>query len=153
MTDVKRVLIYRLASLGDTLIALPALHLIARAFPKSERRMPTNSRERQGSSYRLLGTTAVRCILLRLLRRRGWPFAARNKRQVWFPYGTQHRVLYHKTECWVRTRDVHCGEEALFDLDQGRRGARRGAGHSGDDQVVPSVTLSMECDDGRKEFF
>jgi ADP-heptose:LPS heptosyltransferase len=27
-------------------------------------------------------------------------FAARNKPRVWFPYGSQHRVLYHKTECW-----------------------------------------------------
>jgi heptosyltransferase-3 len=38
----KRVLIYRLGSLGDTLIALPALHLVARAFPTAERRMLTN---------------------------------------------------------------------------------------------------------------
>ncbi len=38
----KRVLIYRLGSLGDTLIALPALHLVARAFPEAERRMLTN---------------------------------------------------------------------------------------------------------------
>ena len=41
-TSTKRVLIYRLGSLGDTLIALPALHLVARAFPKAERRMLTN---------------------------------------------------------------------------------------------------------------
>ncbi len=40
--SIKRVLIYRLGSLGDTLIALPALHLIARAFPNAERRMLTN---------------------------------------------------------------------------------------------------------------
>jgi heptosyltransferase-3 len=39
---VKRVLIYRLGSLGDTLIALPALHMVARAFPAAERRMLTN---------------------------------------------------------------------------------------------------------------
>jgi heptosyltransferase III len=38
----KRVLIYRLGSLGDTLIALPALHLVARVFPDAERRMLTN---------------------------------------------------------------------------------------------------------------
>ena len=38
----RRVLIYRLGSLGDTLIALPALHLIARAFPGAERRMLTS---------------------------------------------------------------------------------------------------------------
>ena len=39
---VKRVLIYRLGSLGDTVVALPSLHLIARAFPTAERRMLTN---------------------------------------------------------------------------------------------------------------
>jgi ADP-heptose:LPS heptosyltransferase len=27
-------------------------------------------------------------------------FAARNKPRVWFPYGKQHRVLYHRTDCW-----------------------------------------------------
>lgn len=39
---VRRVLIYRLGSLGDTVVALPALHLVARAFPSAERRMLTN---------------------------------------------------------------------------------------------------------------
>ena len=38
----KRVLIYRLGSLGDTLVALPALHLTARAFPDADRRLLTN---------------------------------------------------------------------------------------------------------------
>ncbi len=38
----KRVLIYRLGSLGDTLVALPALHLVARAFPDADRRLLTN---------------------------------------------------------------------------------------------------------------
>ena len=38
----QRVLVYRLGSLGDTLIALPSLHLVARAFPTAERRMLTN---------------------------------------------------------------------------------------------------------------
>jgi ADP-heptose:LPS heptosyltransferase len=40
--DVKRVLIYRLGSLGDTVVALPCYHLIARAFPNAERRLLTN---------------------------------------------------------------------------------------------------------------
>ena len=40
--SVRRVLIYRLGSLGDTLIALPALHLVRRAFPHAERRLLTN---------------------------------------------------------------------------------------------------------------
>jgi heptosyltransferase-3 len=42
MGKANRVLIYRLGSLGDTLVALPALHLVARAFPEAERRLLTN---------------------------------------------------------------------------------------------------------------
>ena len=42
MGKVKRVLIYRLGSLGDTLVALPALHLVRRVFPEAERRLLTN---------------------------------------------------------------------------------------------------------------
>ncbi|MGA7884288.1 MAG: hypothetical protein WCA44_01005, partial [Acidobacteriaceae bacterium] len=40
--SVRRVLIYRLGSLGDTVVTLPALHVIERAFPQAERRMLTN---------------------------------------------------------------------------------------------------------------
>ena len=36
------MLVYRLGSLGDTVVALPALHLVERAFPNAERRMLTN---------------------------------------------------------------------------------------------------------------
>jgi hypothetical protein len=32
---IERVLIYRLGSLGDTIVALPALHVVERAFPQS----------------------------------------------------------------------------------------------------------------------
>ena len=42
MPAVRRVLVYRLGSLGDTLIALPSFHLIERAFPHAERRLLTN---------------------------------------------------------------------------------------------------------------
>ena len=42
MAPTKRVLIYRLGSLGDTVVALPAFHLVARAFPGAERRLLTN---------------------------------------------------------------------------------------------------------------
>ena len=41
-TETRRVLIYRLGSLGDMVVALPSLHLIARAFPRAERRLLTN---------------------------------------------------------------------------------------------------------------
>ena len=40
--SVERVLVYRLGSLGDTLIALPCLHLIERAYPNAKRRLLTN---------------------------------------------------------------------------------------------------------------
>jgi ADP-heptose:LPS heptosyltransferase len=42
LPQAQRVLVYRLGSLGDTLIALPSFHLIARAFPRAERRLLTN---------------------------------------------------------------------------------------------------------------
>jgi heptosyltransferase III len=41
-TAVRRVLIHRLGSLGDTVVALPCFHLIARTFPNAERRLLTN---------------------------------------------------------------------------------------------------------------
>lgn len=41
-TDAKRILIHRLGSLGDTIVALPCLHLIERSFPNAERRLLTN---------------------------------------------------------------------------------------------------------------
>lgn len=39
---MNRLLIYRMGSLGDTVVALPIFHLIARAFPDAERRVLTN---------------------------------------------------------------------------------------------------------------
>lgn len=39
---VRRVLIYRLGSLGDTVIALPSLRLVERAFPHARRLLLTN---------------------------------------------------------------------------------------------------------------
>lgn len=40
--STRRVLIYRLGSLGDIIVALPALKLVARAFPEAERWVLTN---------------------------------------------------------------------------------------------------------------
>jgi ADP-heptose:LPS heptosyltransferase len=39
---VRRVLIYRMGDLSDTVVALPSLRLITRAFPRAERRLLTN---------------------------------------------------------------------------------------------------------------
>jgi heptosyltransferase III len=41
-STVRKVLIYRLGSLGDTVVALPCFHLIARTFPNAERVLLTN---------------------------------------------------------------------------------------------------------------
>jgi len=41
-SPIRRVLIYRLGSLGDTVVALPCYHLLARLFPHAERRLLTN---------------------------------------------------------------------------------------------------------------
>jgi ADP-heptose:LPS heptosyltransferase len=40
--SVRKVLIYRLGSLGDTVVALPCFHLIERKYPNAERRLLTN---------------------------------------------------------------------------------------------------------------
>lgn len=42
VTGAKRILIYRLGSLGDTVIALPALHLVASKYHTAQRVMLTN---------------------------------------------------------------------------------------------------------------
>ena len=41
-SPIRKVLIYRLGSLGDTVVALPCYHLIASLFPDAERRLLTN---------------------------------------------------------------------------------------------------------------
>jgi len=41
-SSVRKVLIYRLGSLGDMVVALPCFHLIAQAFPEAERVLLTN---------------------------------------------------------------------------------------------------------------
>ena len=38
----QRIVVYRLGSLGDTVVALPCLHAVARAYPEAERIMLTN---------------------------------------------------------------------------------------------------------------
>jgi heptosyltransferase III len=59
--EVPKVLIYRLGSLGDTVVALPVLHLISRAFPNAERVMLTNLRpgNKQPAAQQVLGNSAL----------------------------------------------------------------------------------------------
>ncbi|MEY9985997.1 heptosyltransferase-3 [Bradyrhizobium yuanmingense] len=42
MTSRKKILVYRLGSLGDTIVALPCFHKIAEAFPDADRILLTN---------------------------------------------------------------------------------------------------------------
>lgn len=61
----ERLLIYRLGSIGDTMVALPALKLIARRFPDAERVLLTNEAPANGASMATLlaGSGLVdRCI-------------------------------------------------------------------------------------------
>jgi ADP-heptose:LPS heptosyltransferase len=59
--DIQRVLIFLLGSLGDTLVALPSLHLIARRFPSAQRRVLTDrgSHPKAASMDSLLGHTGL----------------------------------------------------------------------------------------------
>jgi heptosyltransferase-3 len=41
-SDARRVLVYRIGSLGDTIVSLPCLHLIERRYPNAERILLTN---------------------------------------------------------------------------------------------------------------
>src|SRR5439155_26233822 len=42
MTPRKKILVYRLGSLGDTIVALPCFHKIAETFPDADRILLTN---------------------------------------------------------------------------------------------------------------
>jgi len=42
VADVKKLLIYRMGSLGDTVVALPVFHMLTREFADAERRVLTN---------------------------------------------------------------------------------------------------------------
>ena len=42
LPEIRKVLVYRIGSLGDTIVALPCLHLIERLYPNAERLLLTN---------------------------------------------------------------------------------------------------------------
>jgi heptosyltransferase-3 len=60
-TSVKRVLIHTIGSLGDTIVGLPCYHLIARAFPNSQRILLTNTPVHQKApfAYAVLGNSGL----------------------------------------------------------------------------------------------
>ncbi len=59
--NVKRILIYRLGSLGDTVVALPCFHLVARAFPNAKRYVLCNLIDNSKASHTsaILGDSAI----------------------------------------------------------------------------------------------
>jgi ADP-heptose:LPS heptosyltransferase len=69
------VMIYRLGSLGDTIVALPAIRLVARAFPLSRRVLLTNApiSDKAASPFGVLaGTGLVDAIVEYPLKMRNW---------------------------------------------------------------------------------
>ena len=59
--EISRVLIYRLGSLGDAVIALPVFHLISRVFPNADRVMLTNLRpgSKEPAAQQVLGNSGL----------------------------------------------------------------------------------------------
>lgn len=49
--EIKNILIYRLGSLGDTVVALPCFHLIVRAFPSATRCLLCNLTDNEKASH------------------------------------------------------------------------------------------------------
>lgn len=77
-SDITRVLIYRLGSLGDTVVALPALHLVAQTFPNAKRLMLTNFpvHAKSPASAAVLGDSKLIDGYI------SYPVATRNYRQL-----------------------------------------------------------------------
>src|SRR5579863_6244025 len=57
----KKILIYRLGSLGDTVVALPCFHLLARTYPNSIRILLTNEpvNEKAPAAWLVLGESGL----------------------------------------------------------------------------------------------
>ena len=76
--EINRVLIYRLGSLGDTIVALPSFHLIARAFPTADRRLLTNFpvHAKAPAAAAVMGNSGLVSGYI------GYPVGLRNPREV-----------------------------------------------------------------------
>lgn len=77
--SVRKVLIYRLGSFGDTVVALPCLHLIARSFPNAERRMLTNFpvHAKAPASAAIIGDSGLVHSYMR------YDYGTRSPRELW----------------------------------------------------------------------
>lgn len=82
---IHRILIYRLGSLGDTVVALPAFHLIAKSFPEAQRWVLTNFTENTKAAPLaevLAGTELVHGYIRYPLRTRGLRKLLRLRREI-----------------------------------------------------------------------
>ncbi|MGR8998179.1 MAG: glycosyltransferase family 9 protein [Gammaproteobacteria bacterium] len=77
--SAKRVLIYRLGSIGDTVVALPCFRLIARVFSNAERRVLTNFTD--GAKVAAIDTVIGPMNLVHGYFR--YPLNTRNLRTLW----------------------------------------------------------------------
>ena len=84
--DVRRVLIHRQGSLGDTVMALPSLHVVRRAFPMAERRLLTN-----------IAVSRVAAPALDLLKPAGLVHAA-----IAYPVGTRSPRAVARLQAQIR---------------------------------------------------
>lgn len=94
----RRVLIFRIGSLGDSVMALPAFHLIAQAFPGARRALLTNeivTRKDTPASEILEGASLVHESLFFQARDRHWRdiWELRGKVRAWNP-----DVVIHLTQ-------------------------------------------------------
>ena len=129
---IKRVLIFRLGSLGDTIVALPAFHLIAKAYPSAQRWVltQTDADPRAASIPQLLaGSELVHDFIRYPLRTRAPSEFLRLRREI-RRFRPDVLVYLAEPRGWLKTlRDVlffrWCGIPRLIGVPYSRRLQRR----------------------------
>ena len=129
---IKRVLIFRLGSLGDTIVALPAFHLIARAYPSAQRWVltQTDADPRAASIPQLLaGSELVHDFIRYPLRTRAPSEFLRLRREI-RRFRPDVLVYLAEPRGWLKTRrDVlffrSCGIPRLIGVPYSRKLQRR----------------------------
>lgn len=128
-SPVRKVLIYRTGSLGDTVVALPCFHLIARSFPQAERVLLTalHSSAKGTAAMAVLGDSG---LVHREIR---YPVSTRNLsdmlRLAWKIWRFRPDVLVYLLE--VRTLKRVRRDKLFFRL----AGVRRIVGLPGEEEI------------------
>jgi heptosyltransferase III len=79
LQPARRILIYRLGSIGDFVVALPSLHLLERVFPAAERWLLTNNPV-EGRAAPAMSVLAGTGLVANSL---AYPVGTRNQRILW----------------------------------------------------------------------